>query len=255
MTAHGTRGEKRGGIHGFGWNRIAPGSLAYSEKPRNCPLQVEPNTVAQPVGPRQFSLRAVFAATTWIASITGLAVSHVAGWTMFAVGFSLACFNCAGWLAPCHKQTAQTRLFHAAWLLLIASLLLPAVQGCGTTVTPGWHAAVICCEAPFMSLFGETVNDWCGYGLYSMLALANLLLALSPLFLCRLRNAKGQAYGALFVTAASAMWCCSMHDTEKFLVGYYAWCSAGLAMLCAFRMRWAVLPLLALAPLLACLAR
>jgi hypothetical protein len=209
----------------------------------------QPVMTAIPTRP-QFSLRAVFGATTWSASVAGLAASHLAGWTMFAIGFSVACCNCAGWLAPCQKGPPQSRVFRLAWLCLFASLLLPAVQGCGTTVHYGWEAGMVCCEVPLMPFLGEDIVDWFGYALYCLLALANLLLALSPLFLWRLRLGKGHWFGAMFVAAASAMWCLSVSDANNLLVGYYAWCSAGLIVLCAFPMRWAMLPLAAVAPVL-----
>ena len=83
--------------------------------------------------------------------------------------------------------------------------------------------------------------------------LANLLIALSPLFLWRLRHGKGQWYSVQFVIAAAAMWCSLVINIGPRiapLIGYVVWCLAGLLVLCAFRMRWAMLPLTTLAPFL-----
>jgi hypothetical protein len=206
----------------------------------------------------QFSLKALFAVTAWAASLAALAASQLAGWTMLAIGFSLSCLNCSGQLAVCHGRTAQRRLFGTGWLLLVVSLFLPAVKGCGNTTFRGWEAAAASFELP-LRLFWESKADSAKvngfvYGFYCLLAMANLLLAGSPLFLWRLTRGKGEYYGAIFATASAAMWCFSI-EPQMLLVGYYVWCLAGLAILCAYRMRWPVLPLMLLPPLLALCGR
>lgn len=217
-----------------------------------CDSSAEPPDLAWPRP--QFSLKALLAVTAWVASLAALAASQLAGWTMLAIGFSLSFLNCLGQLGVCQRRTAQRRLFGTGWLLLVVSLFLPAVKGCGNTTFCGWEAAAASFELP-LRLFWEPKFDSakdnafaCGF--YCLLAMANLLLAGSPLFLWRLTRGKGGYYGALFATASAAMWCFSI-EPQMLLVGYYAWCLAGLAILCAYRMPWSVLPLMLLPPLLA----
>lgn len=201
----------------------------------------------------QFGLKALFCLTTWAASLAALAASHLAGWTVFTVGFSLSCLNCLGRLAACQSGTVQRRLFRIAWFLLAISLLLPSVRGCGDTVSNGWQAATFSFQLPYW-LFSDPKVGCFAYGFYCLIALANLLLALSPLLLWRLQRGKGRYYGTLLPVAAAAMWCPAI-DPKALYVGYYVWCLGGLTILCAYRMHWRMLPLMALPPLLIIMAR
>jgi hypothetical protein len=202
---------------------------------------------AGPGGRPQFGLKAIFGFTTWTAAIAGLAVSRFGGWTMFAVGLSLTLLNCSGRLAGCQRPPGQTRCFQAAWLLLMVSLFLPAMKGCNNTSIRGWEAATTCFEI-VLDPPPEISRQSSGYAVYCLCAAANLLLALSPLFLWRLRRGKGAWYGLLLVVTVPAMWC--MGNSNGLLIGYYLWCAGGLAVMCAFRMRWAMLPLMGATPLL-----
>jgi hypothetical protein len=199
----------------------------------------------------QFSLKVIFAATTWVAAIAGLAVSQFAGWTMCAVGLSVVCLNCSGRLTACQRRPGQSWCFRAAWLLLGLSLFLPAMKGCNGTTIRGWEAAKTCgaivLDPP------DSRSQWSGHALFCLCSVANVLLAVSPLFLWRLRQGKGTFYGLLLVTAVPAMWC--FGDPVQVLIGYYVWCAGGLIILCAFRLRWAMLPLVLVALLLVCFAR
>ncbi|HET6881481.1 MAG TPA: hypothetical protein VFI31_15065, partial [Pirellulales bacterium] len=173
------------------------------------------------IGP-QFSLKAIFAATTWAGAIAGLAVSHLAGWTTVAVGFSLAALNCTGRLAAWQTKRGQPRLFALGWMLLAASLLLPAVKGCNNESVKGWEAAMVCGSIAFDP---PGSAEWPAVVWYDVLTFGNLPLVLSPLFLWRLRRGKGQLYGTLLAMSCAAMWSVAIRDADKVLVGYYVWCA------------------------------
>jgi hypothetical protein len=195
----------------------------------------------------QFGLKAIFGFTAWTAAVAGLGVSQFRGWTMYAVGLSVVCLNCSGRLSACQRQPAQTRFFQAAWLLLFVSLFLPAMKGCNNTSIRGWEAAKVCALVT-VDPVAKTPSEWTGHVLFCLCNAVNVLLVLSPLFLWRLRRGKGAYYGLLMVAAVPAMWC--FGDPAQMLIGYYVWCAAALAILCAYPMRWAMLPLLAIAPIL-----
>lgn len=212
--------------------------------------QIDSSTASRAIaGSRpQFGLKTIFAFTAWTAAIAGLAVSQFSCWTMFAVGLSLVCLNCWGRLVACQRRSGQARCIQAGWLLLAVSLFLPAMKGCNNTSIVGWEAARASLDAALHPP-SEISHETGGYLLVCLSGVANVLLAFSPLFLWRLRRGKGAYYGLLLFVAVPAMWC--FGDPAQVLIGYYVWCAGGLAILCAFPMRWAMLPLLAIAPTLA----
>lgn len=203
--------------------------------------------------PPQFGLKGFFAFITSVAAIAGLAVSQFAGWTMSIVGFALATLNCAGRLETFQGGVAQTRVFRLGWTLLALSLFTPAVKGCGNQNVPGWRAAVLCAHVAIDPPVGEAASKWQAIVLYGWLTLGNALLLCSPFWLRRLQQGRRRLYSILLATTVTAMCSFSIRNTNHFLVGYYLWCLAGLSLLCAFRMRWPTLALMALVLLFVCL--
>ncbi len=135
--------------------------------------------------------------------------------------------------------------------MLIASLFLPAVKGCGSQGVPGWQAAVTCAQVA-IDPPGESTDKSCVVLLYGWLVIGNVLLLGSPFLLWRLQRNGGRIYGTLLAMAVASM--CGLSIGSKtgdvFLIGYYVWCLSGLSLLSAYRIRWPTLALMALSVLL-----
>lgn len=188
--------------------------------------------------------------TAWIAAMLAIAVSGAAAWLMAAIGFSVTAMNCAGKLAAVQTPVNHRRAVSLAWLLLLASLLLPVVRGCGNEAVPGWRAAAVACAYQVQPPVSQPPELWVGaYVEFTWLNLANLLLILSPLLAWRIQNGKGHVYRVLLAWAATAMWCVPIGETPNtLLAGYYVWCLAALCLLASLRLRWWVLAPMAIWP-------
>lgn len=202
-------------------------------------------------GRPQFGLRWLLALTAWVAAIMALAVSSLNALVMSAIGFSVAALNCAGKLSTLQSAANHRRAVGLAWLLLLASLGLPAVRGCGNDAVPGYSAAAVACAYQVQPPVVQPLQTWAAaYVEFTWLNLANLLLILSPLFIRRIERGQGRLYGALLALACAAMWCLPIGERPgTLLVGYYVWCLAGLCLLASIRLRWWTLLAMAVLPL------
>ena len=198
----------------------------------------------------QFRLRTLFALTAWIAALLAIAVSGFSAWLMAAIGFSLTAMNCAGKLAAVQTPFNHGRAVSQAWLLLLASMLLPAVRGCGNEAIVGWRAAAVACAYQVQPPVNQPAESWVGaYIEFTWLNLANLSMVLSPLFARRVQQGKGQVYRVGLAWAATAMWCVPIGEApNSLLAGYYVWCLAALCLLASIRLRWWVLAPMAVWP-------
>lgn len=199
----------------------------------------------------QFGLRWLLALTAWVAAIMALAVSSLNTLVMSAVGFSVAALNCAGKLSVLQSAANHRRAVGLAWLLLLASLVLPSVRGCGDDAVPGYSAAVAACMYQISPPVNQPVESWvAAYVEFTWLNLANLLLILSPRFIRRVERGQGRVYGVLLALACAAMWGLPIGERPgTLLVGYYVWCLAGLCLLASIRLRWWTLLSMAVLPL------
>lgn len=199
----------------------------------------------------QFGLRWLLALTAWVAAIMALAVSSLNALVMSAAGFSLAALNCAGKLSTLQSASNHRRAVGLTWLLLLASLVLPAVRGCGDGAVPGYSAAAVACSYQVRPPVDQPVETWAAaYVEFTWLNLANVLMILSPLFIRRVERGQGRLYGALLALACAAMWCLPIGERPgTLLVGYYVWCLAGLCLLASVRLRWWALLAMGVLPL------
>ncbi|HEX7448851.1 MAG TPA: hypothetical protein VF306_14960 [Pirellulales bacterium] len=198
----------------------------------------------------QFNLRALFAVISWIAMLLAIAVSSLSAWLMTVLGFSVTTMNCAGKLTALQTPGNHRRAALLGWLLLLTSLALPAVRGCGNEAVPGYRAAAVAVLYQVHPPVDQPVETWApAYIEFSLLNLANLLVIVAPLFIHRVQRGQGQVYRGLLAIAASAMWCMPLSEKPgSLLAGYYVWCLAPLCLLASLRLRWwALAPMAALA--------
>lgn len=198
----------------------------------------------------QFNLRTLFALTTWIAMLLAIAASSLSAWFMAALGFSTTAVNCAGKLSPIQTWRGRRGAMLLAWLLLLASLMMPAVRGCGDDAVPGYRAAAVAALYQVRPPVDQPAETWvAAYLEFTLLNLANLLLILSPLLIMRVERGRGQILAALLSCGATAMWCMPVGERPgSLLAGYYVWSLAPLCLLASIRLRWWVTaPMVALA--------
>jgi hypothetical protein len=195
--------------------------------------------------PWQFNLRHAFELITAAAVAAALAAYHGAGALVLSAGLFVSWLNTRGRLAPVQTKRHRPKFFYAAWLLLFASLFLPAVKGCNNTTIPGWRAAHACAlveldiahhvliqrELPEES----SLSAWGQLGWFTLLNVANLLALLSPWLLWRLQRDRGARLGAALAVVAVMVWSVPLRDPEM-LVGCYVWCAGFIALTASYRM-------------------
>lgn len=203
-------------------------------------LEATPALATLPVAPsagRQFSLAGLLGLVTWLAVMLGFAVSRLSNFTMLAVGFSLAGWNCLGKMAAYQAPPIRVQVRRGAWLLLLLSMFLPAIRGCGDATIAGWQAAGGTFVAQVSRLTDVSPGDTpvrlaSDYLLITLLNLGNIIAALCPFLPVALERRDGRTLVGLFSCSAAAMWCLPLADPRHtWLIGYYAWCGAVLCLL------------------------
>jgi hypothetical protein len=188
--------------------------------------------------PLQFTLRGMFLITTWAACTAALAAWRGAGVVVLTFGLGISALSCQGVLAPWQAPERRSRfLMRIGWLLLLSSLALPSVRGCSNSSVSGLGAAYHCAAAQF-SLVDESIEHrWLAYLHLTMLNLANLLMALSPLCARGTRPDRwGATYTMVLGPCAVAVWSLPVGDARAFLAGYYLWALASAVILSSFRL-------------------
>ncbi len=187
----------------------------------------------------QFSLQGMFLIMTWAACTAALAAWRGAGVVVLTFGLGISALNCQGALAPWQAPGQRSRaLRRIGWLLLLFSLALPSVRGCSNSSVSGLGAAYYCAAAQFSLIEQSNDHQWAAYLNLTMLNLANVLMALSPLCARGTRSARwGATYTMVLGPCAVAVWSLPVGDARPFLPGYYAWALASVAILSSFRLR------------------
>jgi hypothetical protein len=196
----------------------------------------------------QFSLREAF----WFLTAAGGAAALVRfkGWgsLVLSLGLYAAWLNVRGRLGDVQTARRRPKVFYAAWLLLAASLFLPAMRGCNNSTMKGWETAHLCAvaeaaaverfvikgERPQAEELPRVVKE---VGWITLLNLANLLALLSPLLLWRLQREKGQWLASASAVCAVAVWTVPLKDPHV-LIGCYVWCAGFLALTLPYRIGW-----------------
>ena len=188
--------------------------------------------------PLQFTLRGMFLITTWAACTAALAAWRGAGVVVLTFGLGVSALNCQGALAPWQAPEQRARsLRRIGWLLLLFSLALPSVRGCSNSSVSGLGAAYHCAAAQFSLVDQGIEHRWIAYLHLTMLNLANVLMALSPLCARGTRPVRwGATYTMILGPCAVSVWALPVGDARAFLPGYYLWALASAAILSSFRL-------------------
>lgn len=180
----------------------------------------------------QFRLSDLFALTTLAAIAAAVAAACGPGTLLLSAGVMLAFINWRGAFTPLQSGQLQAILLGLAWCSFLISLALPSVQVFGPT--PGWVAAWVSITAPLTAIWKCDFAEPNVLG-YFGIGLANVLMALLPVLLWRLRRGHGQWFSAALCIAMVFPW--SVGWNTPMLVGYYVWCSAFYLALCALPLR------------------
>ncbi|MBW3596666.1 MAG: hypothetical protein KY475_05260 [Planctomycetes bacterium] len=194
----------------------------------------------------QFSLKSAFLATAVAAGVACLVGYRGFGSLVLSAGLIAAWLNVRGRLDRLQTRKVRPKLFYAGWMLLGASLFLPAMKGCNNQPVYGWQTAYLCAvtEAEIVhelvqdsELDAERPLEQVGsFAWITAINAANLLLVLSPLLLWRLQRGQGQFLGAALAIAAVSPWALAMRDPHMF-IGCYVWCASFIVLLLSCRIQ------------------
>lgn len=201
--------------------------------------------------PLQFGVRHLLLATTVVALVAGAGSLFGPGASMLTCGALAALANASGRLRRWQSGAWPARWTWTGWLLLLASLVSPALRGCGDEAIPGWKAGAIAVSFQAESLGKVVANAGerretleaaprflAAQTFLAAINVGNLLLLVSPLALWLWRRGRGAGLNGLLVVAAACACAFGCSDSNGFLVGYYLWCAALLAVMGAVRIRW-----------------
>jgi len=182
--------------------------------------------------PWQFRLSQLFGLTTLSAIAAAVAAARGPGTLFLSIGVMLAWLNWRGALEPLQSGQWQMILLGLAWNLFLLSLALPSM----VIFSPvdGWEAAWLAFILPLNAIRrGDIFHlhlPWCVGN-----AVSNILMALVPLVMWRIRHGRGQWLTAALCLAMVFPW--SVGWDTPMLPGYYVWCGGFYLALCALPIR------------------
>ena len=182
--------------------------------------------------PWQFRLSHLFELMTLSALAAAIAGACGLGTLLLFAGGALAWANWRGGLQPLQSGQWQMILLGLAWNLFLISLILPSVHVFGPVAGWGaaWWALISTLDAIRKGEFAEPALL-----LHLGINLANLLMALMPAMMWRIRHGRGQWMSAALCVAMVVPWCVGV--STPMLPGYYVWCAAFYLAPCALPIR------------------
>ncbi len=178
----------------------------------------------------QFRLWHLFALTTYVAVVTGIATWLGPQSLMLTFAWGVALVNFSGGMACLQTRKVQSWMLGAAWLTFLVSLLLPCTTGSFTVF--GCQAAWVFLTVLFESL-GDPDSDRFGNIVWTIaIDVANVLQAVLPLIIWRLRTALGKCLAAVLCATSTSVFFTLIFEPYLF-VAYYFWCASFLLVLAA----------------------
>ena len=179
----------------------------------------------------QFRLWHLFALTTYVAVVLGIATWQGPPTLMVTLGLGLALLSHLKAFEPFQRGRTPLVLVGLAWVTFLVSLCTPCATGLTTIL--GWEAAWFYYWAPVSEMFDkdQTLQPVAWPWVVSV-DLSNLLQALLPLYLWRLRQGRGRVLATLNCLAMVAPWI-TLIFAPQLLVGYYLWCISFMLLVIA----------------------
>jgi hypothetical protein len=179
----------------------------------------------------QFRLWHLFALTTYAAVVLGIATWQGPPTLMVTLGLGLALLSHLKAFEPLQRGRAQFALIGVAWVTYLVSFCTPCTTGTFTVF--GWQAAWMYLGAPVAALFEKDSSfDTLAWPWVVSVDLSNLLQAVLPLHLWRLRLGRGRVLATLSCLAMVAPWVTLIVATDLF-VAYYLWCISFMLLVIA----------------------
>jgi hypothetical protein len=217
--------------------------------PQSTANRESPTLRAESVGRHtwQFQLRHLFGLTTISAIGAALIASYGAGTLLTFAGLLVAWLNYCGAFERLQVGRRRAALVWLAWTTFLASLALPSIKVFGPVLGfwAAWYAVMLPADAIYR---GELLMKP-GLLLFASINIANVLISMLPITLCRFPRKHIQSYMTALCIVMVGPWCVSWNETM--LVGYYVWCSSFILALLAIPVRiWTFVAMVAAAVLI-----
>ena len=207
----------------------------------------------------QLSLKSLFLCVTYFAVASLMALRWGAGLFVVAMGIFLTWLSYRGFLWWLQTQQNRPKAFVIAWMMLGASLALPAVitPGCGNALPTrdrGWVLAIngvyytvalaekaLELKKPELQTFINFRDVILAFMYAGIINLPNVMMLLSPWLLYRQQRANRGHWPAAWGCAAVSTWMWAVTQSRDLLIGYYIWSSAVLLIFLTRPIGWRTL--------------
>jgi hypothetical protein len=184
---------------------------------------------ARPARAWQFRLQHLFELLTGAAIVSGLATAFGLGSLPLSIGGLMAWLSYRGLFSFVQHGRRQEVVLGLAWITFVTSLALSSFKMFGPV--QGIFAAWFALSGPFMQISRGELQL---HGLFVLLLIdmANVLIALLPIFVWLHRRGRGQWWPSVLCAAMVPAWCCGWGS--QMLSGYYVWSASFAIVLIAF---------------------